>query len=465
MGRRERLRSAGRVQRQDFYVTGTSMSENEQILRQRIFAAVDNLAAQTATEKWLAQLGVAAIAPLSAYLDQSPASIPQARCFAVAMLARLPGEEVTRALRRHLHAHLLASLEPVQAQAEFVVKNDLVTALAQRRYPELARDLGFALDHERLPAAARAVGQLHMIALATTLATLLDDDTLAAPASRALLELGESGWQSLLAALQVRLETRQDHPGNHRALVRVLLALGHAAQAPELTRLVAALRYPHSQVRAAAALLAWRVRPKPGLRRALLHGALAGDAELSLACRSVLEHCDWPEYAARCCLRRGWERDVYGDRVPLAPEAYAWLLRHSLRAAAEPADVIGQLPAESGSVLRRTLASGAIRDFETLEHLFRQGNLCLRVGVVAALPQCGDARALDLAIRTCASHTPGLRPAARRALRHWPYPLQVLRGILHALPRQWMLLQSLLEILLTATWHRRAPVRGPLTRR
>lgn len=430
------------------------MSNNEQILRQRIFVAVDNLAAQPAAEKWLASLGEAAIASLSAYLDQGPAPIPQARCFAVAMLARLPGEEVTRALRRHLHAHLLASLEPVQAQAEFVVKNDLVTALAQRRYPELARDLGFALDHERLPAAARAVGQLHIIALGTTLATLLDDDTLAAPASRALLELGESGRQSLLAALQVRLEAWQEHAGNRRALIRVLLALGHAAQAPELTWLVAALRYPHPHVRAAAALLAWRVRPKSGLRRALLHGALAGDAELSLACRSVLEHCDWPEYAARCCLRRGWERDIYSDRVPLAPEAYAWLLRHSLRAAAEPAGIVGQLPAEPGSVLHRTLASGAIRDFETLEHLFRQGDLSVRVGVVATLPQCDDARALDLAIRACAIHAPGMRPAARRALRHWPYAVQALRGILRALPRQWMLLRSLLEILLTATWRR-----------
>lgn len=435
------------------------MSNNEQILRQRIFAAVDNLAAQAAAEKWLASLGEATIASLSAYLDQAPAPIPQARCFAVAMLARLPGEEVTRVLHRHLHAHLLASLEPVQAQAEFVVKNDLVTALAQRRYPELARDLGFALDHERLPAAARAAGQLKMTALSPALATLLDDDTLAAPATQALLELGESGRQSLLAVLHMRLEIQHPNPGNHRALIHVLLALGRASQAPDSTSVAAALCYPQPLVRAAAALLAWRVRPKPGLRRALLYGALAGNAELSVACRRVLENCDWPGHTALWCLRRGWVKDIYGDRAPLSPQACAWLLFHCLHTATEPSSVVGQLPAEPGGVLHRALASGVIRDFETLECLFRHGGLRLRIPVVAALPFCGNLHALRLAIAAHKTQSADLRRAARDALGHWPYPSQALRETLRAWPGQRSLGWVIAEILLVGWWRHRVAAR------
>lgn len=430
------------------------MSETQQALRRRVFAALDNLATQTSAEKWLAGLGTAAIGPLSAYLDQPPVTIPQARCFAVAMLARLPGEQATHALRRHLYAYPLASLQPVQAQAEFVVKNELVAALAERRYPDLARDLGFALDQERLPAAARAAGQLKITALGSTLATLLEDDTLATPATQALLELGEAGVQSLLAALQVRLEAPQENVGNRRALIRVLLALGRTSQIRDMTWLATALRYPHPQVRAAAAQLVWRVHPRPGLRRALLHGALASEAELSAGCRAILERGDWPECAALGGLRRGWESDMYGDRVSIPIESYAWLLRLSLRMSAKPSDIVGQLPTESGNVLQQALAHGALCDFETLERLFHYGNSSLRTQVVAALPLCGDIRALELAIGAYASHAPGMRATVRRALRHWPHPLQALRETWRALPKQWPLLWPLLEILLTGNWPR-----------
>lgn len=430
------------------------MSDNEQTLRQRIFAAVDNLAAHTATEKWLAQLGVATIAPLSAYLDQPPAPIPQARCFAVAMLARLRDETATRALRRHLYAHPLATLEPVPAQAEFVVKNDLVAALAERHYPELERDLGFALDHERLPAAARAVGRLRMTALGSTLATLLEDDTLAVPAAQALLALGEPGRQSLLAALQVHLEAPHADVRNRRALIRVLLALGHVPQAPDMAWLAAALRYPHAQVRAAAARLAWRARPRPGLRRALLHGALGNDLELADACRTALQTCDWPERAALCCLRRGWEPDVYGDRSGLTPEAYAWLFRNSLRSGSALSDFVGRISDEPGSALEHALAVGALHEFASMEYLSRHSHGGLHLRVIAALPQCGDPRALHLAITAHASHAARLRRAARHALRHWPHPAQALRETLRTWPRQRRLWRPILEILLLGIWRR-----------
>jgi hypothetical protein len=433
------------------------MSEREHTLRRQVFAAVDNLAAHPAAEKWLAGLGATAIGPLSAYLEQPPAPIPQARCFAVAMLARLPGEAATHALRKALHAYPLASLAPAAAQAEFVVKNDAIAALAKRRYPELEHDLGFALDHERLPAAAHAVAELRLTILSATLATLFDDDTLAAPAAQALLELGAPGTQSLLAALQARLEAPHENVNNRRALLRLLLALGHAPQLPDMAWLAAALRYPSPQVRAAAARIAWNICPRPGLRRALLHGVLSNDDELAAACRTALDDCDWPEYAAVSCLRHGREKNLYGDPVSIAPEAYAWLLRHSLRAAAQSLRVVRQLPSDSGSALHQALACGAIRDFETLECLYRHGDPPLRIRVVAALPYCGDIRALRLAISAYNKHAPGLRQAVRRTLRHWPYSIRALRETLRALPRQWTLLRPILEILLIGMWRRRMP--------
>src|SRR5487761_38212 len=302
------------------------MSEKYDLLRMRVFAAVDNLAAHAAAAEWLAVLGQSVIAPLKTYLEQPPVAIPQARCFAVAMLARLEGVNATVALRGVLYNHPLAGLGPLEAQAEYVVKNEVITALTRRDYADLAADIGFALAHERLPAAGVAAGKLHLTSLSSTLATMLDDDVLAAAAAGALPMLGRAGADALLAALQVRLETPQADVRNRFALIRVLLALGRMERAPPFTWLVLALRQDHPAVRAAAAWVLWRTQPRLGLRRALLHGALTAMPELSRVCREALDITAWPGCAALVCLRRGWEKDVYGDRIPISPDACAWVI-------------------------------------------------------------------------------------------------------------------------------------------
>ncbi|MGH8396960.1 MAG: hypothetical protein ACRETA_01765 [Gammaproteobacteria bacterium] len=428
------------------------MPEQYGPLYEKVFTAVDNLAEHAAAEKYLAGLGAAVIAPLRAYLAQPPIVIPQTRCFAVAMLARLDSIAATTALHEVLHQYPLAELYPPVAQAEFVVKNDVVTDLARRHYPDLAADIGFALWHERLPAAATAAGRLRIVSLAPALATLMDDDTLAAVASEALWKLGQAGTDALLAALQIRLEASQENVHNRLALIRVLLALGETRQTLPSKTLVQALRQNHAGVRAAAAWVVWRVQARPGMRRALLHGALAPIAELSGVCHEALEDTAWPESAAISCLRRGWESDIYGDKIPIGSDTRAWMIVRTLASNRDVRAALQTLTELPDNPFWQVLEQGFIRDLVTLRCLFHYGDASLRAAVARALPYCGTAQALSLAISTSADRDRGVRRSARSALLHWPDPAAALHSLMHRLPQGWRLSGLIAALVLRVLW-------------
>ncbi|MGH8284005.1 MAG: hypothetical protein ACRESE_09205 [Gammaproteobacteria bacterium] len=428
------------------------MSEQHDPLTKTVFAAVDNLAEHATAEKYLAGLGETVIAPLRVYLAQPPTVIPQTRCFAVAMLARLDSIAATAVLHEVLHQYPLTELSAPVAQAEFVVKNDVVAGLAQRHYPDLATDIGFALWHERLPAAATAAGRLRIVSLAPALAILLDDDTLAAVASEALQKLGQAGTDALLAALQIRLEAPQENVRNRLALIRVLLALGETRQTPSSAALVQALRQSHAGVRAAAAWVAWRVQARPGMRRALLHGALAPIAGLSGVCREALEAAAWPECAAISCLRRGWESDIYGDKIPIEPVAQAWMIARTLASTGDIHAAIQIFTGSPDNPFWHVLERGFIRDLDTLRCLFHHGDARLRAAAVRALPYCGSAQAMSFAISASTDQDRVVRRNAHRALLHWPNPAAALHSLAQRLPQGWRLSGLIAGLVLRVLW-------------
>lgn len=370
------------------------------------------------------------------------------------MLARLESANVTAALRAVLHDHPLAGLGPSEAQAEYVVKNDVITALARRKYADLAADTGFALEHERLPAAAVAAGKLQLISLAATLASMLDDDVMAAAAADALLMLVRAGADALLATLQARLERPQDDVRNRLALIRVLLTLGFMQRTPPLTWLARALRQAHPSVRAAAAWVAWKITPRPSLLRALLHGVLTPMYQLSAVCREVFDAAEFPILAVVTCLRRGWELDVYDVRIPIDVHTCAWIIEHTLTAAEDTRATIRILEEQAGDALQQVLAQGAIRNFGTLKSLLKYGDMHLRAAAIAALRFCEDSEALNLVISAYTDPDRRVRTGVRRTLASWPYPSVALRRLMHELPQHFSLLGPISYLALRALWQR-----------
>ncbi|MGH8153538.1 MAG: hypothetical protein ACREPF_12530, partial [Rhodanobacteraceae bacterium] len=252
--------------------------------------------------------------------------VPQARCFAVAMLARFRGDAATNALRSVLRGHPLKSLDPLYAESEYVVKSDALEALCQRAYPQRVNDIAWGV-HERLRAAIAEAGTHRLADLASALVDLLDDDVLAEAAADSLARLGGAA-----AVISPRVDAwlvESEWSARRRlALLRALQVLHrvHARLDASVAQHVAIAGHP--ALRAAAALLDWPDRHAAATIAALLRGAIGCDRELAADCRAALDVAGAALIEpARRALARNAEPDIYGELRPLSIEQRDWLTR------------------------------------------------------------------------------------------------------------------------------------------
>jgi hypothetical protein len=300
---------------------------NRDATMEPIAAWIDDIAGHAEAAEAIAKLGEAAIPGLRDYLGRGPQVIPQPRCFAVSMLARLHEEASTNALREVLRDNVLHGLTPQLAESEYVVKSAAMEALAARSYPALADDVAFGVG-ERLRAAVTAAGRLRQSGLAEALTGLLDDDVLADTAAEALIVLGAPASVAIRARLDAWLMEAGLSARRRLALLRALRVMYAVHGAVPVATLEHALRAEHPAVRAAASLLAWPRRRDMTLADNLLHGALCFDRDLADDCRQVLRGCG-PQTlgAANAALQRNAEPDLYGTLRPLTSEQHDWLVR------------------------------------------------------------------------------------------------------------------------------------------
>ena len=301
-------------------------SAGHKALAERIAEWIDGLADRAAAAEAIAALGEAAVPGLREYLRLGPEVIPQPRCFAVAMLARLRGEAATEALRVTLRGNGFHGLPPQLAESEYVVKNTAMEALAVRDYPLLADDVAFGIG-ERLRAAIVAAGRLRCASQAGVLLRLLDDDVLAESAADALAALGAD---AVSAAVQERVDawlTEAELTARARlAAIRALRVLRAVHGALAEASLARALHAKHPAVRAAAALLAWPRRRDDAIIDPLMRGALGFDRALADDCRVALQADAVAAHAAaQAALRRNAEPGLYGSVRPLDAEQLRWL--------------------------------------------------------------------------------------------------------------------------------------------
>jgi hypothetical protein len=292
---------------------------------------IDDYAGHARTSEQLARLGRAALAPLCGYLAEGPQVNPHGRVFAVAMLARLPGDEVVCGLRDVLHANRLHELSAQLRESEYVVKDAVVTHLSARDYPQRDDDIAFAVRSERLPAAIMAAGRLGLSELASDLAHLFDDDVLAQVASAALIAMGHAGQQAIVATLPELLIAESSQVRARLALVRSLLTLWElgAALPPSLA---ARGEGRHDAVAAACALFR-SASADPA--RTLMRGAVSGYPRLADACRGRLLQPDyepWLHDAIDSVVREPCTQDIYGNRHTLSFEARRWMSSAAHRA-------------------------------------------------------------------------------------------------------------------------------------
>lgn len=292
-----------------------------------VTAWLDDLGGHAEAADAIATLGEAAIPALAAYLAGEPQVVPQPRCFAVAMLARLHADAATQVLRAALHAHPLRSLDSRYAESEYVVKSDALEALRTRTYPELADDIAWAI-HERLRIAVTAAGAHRLINLADALIDMLDDDVLAEAAVESLVRFGPASATAIAPRLDAWLVEAEGAPRRLLALLRALRVLHrvHARLDAAVARHAAMAEHP--ALRAAATLLAWPAQHDDATIDALLHGAIGCDLALADECRDALANAG-PALArpARQALQRNAEPDLYGDWRALSTAQRDWLGR------------------------------------------------------------------------------------------------------------------------------------------
>jgi len=291
---------------------------------------IDDLAAhEQATERIMA-MGLAALEPLADYLRRGPQAISQPRVFAVRMLARLHDARVPELLRHLLHDHPLHGLPPQLAESEYRVKDAAVEALARTQDCATREDIFFAIRDERLPAAVRAAGSLHLTSLAPTLAGLLTDDVLAEPASIALAALRPQSVATVTAHIHAWLGAETDTARTRLGLVRGFVWLATASGAHDETLQRHGLRHPCAAVRAAAAL-AMRDDEAEPVVSALAHAVLGSDGLLALACRNRLQHVGAALFGpAMDALCTDAEPDIYDNLHPADTGARRWLLQQVL---------------------------------------------------------------------------------------------------------------------------------------
>jgi hypothetical protein len=306
------------------------MAANPDVHAEQIAAWIEDLADRAAAAEAIAALGEAAVPGLRDYFRRGPEVIPQPRCFAVAMLARLHGEAATSALRAVLRDNRLRGLTPQLAESEYVVKSAAMEALVARGDPSLPDDVAFGI-RERLRPAVVAAARLRQDGVAEALAGLLDDDVLADTAVESLIAIGTPAVAAITARLDAWRLEGESSARRRLATIRALRVLYRVAgeDSPATRR---ALDDPHPAVRAAAALPAWPRRRDFPILDALLHGACGFDRELADDCRAALEHAGAESIEpVRDALRRDAEPDLYGQSQRLSSAQQDWLTKHLRR--------------------------------------------------------------------------------------------------------------------------------------
>ncbi|GEM_PF-5246217 len=297
-----------------------------------IQALIRDLSRHQAASEAILALGERAVPELSAYLNGNAESIPQGRVFAVEMLAAIPGEAATEALRHALYHHDLRTLSPDLAHAEQIVKNTALGALTHRLKGDPGAEIAYGLEVARLPAAAEAAARFGRVEHIPSLISALDDDSLGNAAQKALEYFGKAAVPALLAVLE---EKRVGKANLRRQIsaMDILATVGSQASLYGVRRL---LDHPHPAL-AAATALALRVTDSTGeLERrayALSRGALLPETALARRCLDALASLP-PEILARTgtkTLELETVPDYYGDPHPLTDVARAPLAGVILR--------------------------------------------------------------------------------------------------------------------------------------
>jgi hypothetical protein len=299
--------------------------DHDELCRQ-IAGWMEDIAGHARAAEEIAALGEAVIPGLRNYLRAEPQVISQPRCFAVAMLARFNTAAATDALREALSRHPLGHLEPLRAESEYVVKNDVLAALAVRDYPEHDDDIAYGLS-ERLRVAIDAAARYGVVEASERLLEFLQDDVLAASAMEALAALADTSCPAIVARLDAWCEEAEISSRRRLALVRALRVL-HQCRYPVEGNVARHLGHSsHPAVRAAAALWVWSERHEDALIAPLLHGALGFDRGLAGECRAALgaESMAPAHEPLVRALQRGAEPDLYGTLHPLSSEQRDWL--------------------------------------------------------------------------------------------------------------------------------------------
>ena len=356
---------------------------------------------QTASETLLA-LGERAVPELSIYLNGNAESIPQGRVFAVEMLAAIPGEAATEALRHALYHHDLRALSPDLAHAEQIVKNTALVALTHRLKENPSAEITYGLEVARLPAAAAAAARFGCIEHLPTLISALDDDSLGKAAQKALEHFGKAAVPALLAVLE---EKPVDRVNLRRQIsaVDILATVGSQASLYGVRRL---LDHPHPAL-AAATALALRITDSTGeLERrayALSRGALLPEAALARRCLDALAFLP-PEALARAGTKAlGLETlpDYYGDPHPPTDIGRARLAGVILRTVnADPSADGHEIARLSPPLLLLTLRECAtLPPGPAARALARHADPAVRRATARALAASGEPAAAQLIVR------------------------------------------------------------------
>ncbi|MGH8233309.1 MAG: hypothetical protein ACREPU_03830 [Rhodanobacteraceae bacterium] len=296
-------------------------------LSRRIADWIDDIASHAEAADAIAAMREAAIPGIRAYLARGPQVVPQTRCFAVAMLARMHLPAATQAMREVLRANRLHSLSSTFAESEYVVKSGALEALATRADDALADDVVFGIS-ERLRVAVDIAGRLQFAEVAVQLVDFLDDDVLAETAMDALAAMGPKAAAAIAPRLDAWLTEAEFSARRRLAVIRALRVMHHVHADGTRRTIQHASNDWHPAVRAAGALLAWPARRDATTIECLVHGAVGFDRGLADDCREALTGVGTELVEpVRGVLRRSSEPGLYGDEQALSSEQHDWLVR------------------------------------------------------------------------------------------------------------------------------------------
>ena len=293
----------------------------------RVADWIDDIAGHVEAADAIAAMRASAIPGIRAYLACGPQVVPQPRCFAVAMLARLHAPTATQGLREVLRANRLHSLSPTLAESEYVVKSYALEALATRAEDALAGDVVFGIS-ERLRVAVDIAGRLQLADVAMQVVDFLDDDVLAGTAMDALVAMGTQAADAIVPRLDAWLTEAEFSARRRLAVIRALRVMHHLHAVGTQRTLQHASNDEHPAVRAAGALLAWPDRRDATVIDNLVRGAISFDWGLADDCRAAVAGAGTEVFASvQRALKRNAEPDLYGDERPLSSGQRDWLVR------------------------------------------------------------------------------------------------------------------------------------------